>query len=488
MILIPLYTRVFSKGENGVIELLDTFFLLLGIVAVLGLDNASARWFYDTSDGADRRKTIGTWFWCQLTISLGIAGLLAGSAPEVSALVTGSRGYTVLVMVAAVTLPFQTLQRLAGNWFRYQRQAWQAVAFSSSTALVNVVLVILLVVVWRNGLAGVYQARLIGFALAGTVAVLLLGRWASPRGFSWKRLRPMLVYGLPWVPAGLGLWVTRSADRFLLRNLGDNAALGLVGTDEVGVYSIAVKVAMGVGLVFSAFTMAWSPFAYSILHHSNSRRVYARVLDVYSFLGCGLCTGAALLAPLFVRILATEPFYPAASCVPFLVFGCLFNGATFIAVLGCSIVKRSVPSAVAVGIGLATSIGLNVLLIPRYGRDGAAAANMAAWFVSMLYLFAASQRNHPIPYRWGRSIACLACSFAILGADRWFVPSDGLGAWFARAGLLLTFVPLGVAIGLIRWRRPAESDDGLQGGAQGQPVETACPDVSGHGAPGPAGP
>lgn len=452
VILMPLLTHVFTVTEYGVYTLIEGAFVLLTMLVVLGLDNASARWFYESDDPADRRRTIGSWFWCQLAASAGLAALLIGFAPAISALVTDSREYAPVVGLMGAVLPFQAVQRVFQNWLRYQRRAWAAVAFASSTAVATVVLVLLVVVVRRQGLAGFYAARLAAWAVAAMVAAFCLRNWISWKTFSPGRLKTMLVFGLPFVPVAVGTWAMRYTDRYILKEL--------CGSEEVGLFGAAFQIAMGVGVVVTAFTQAWGPFAFSLLQHRDSRRVYARVLDAYAFLGCGLCTAVALMAPLLVQILARRPEYAAAaSCVPLLAFGSLFNGASAIVAIGSQVVKYSIPAAIAVAIGFATSIGLNFLLIPFFARNGAAAASTAAWFVSMVYLLLASQRLYPIPYHWGRNLACLACSLVIIEADHWLLPAQGLAAWALRAALLSLFIPLGIVLGLIRWRRSGDTGE-----------------------------
>lgn len=487
-ILLPLLTNVFSPEEYGIVELVDVLFLLLATAAVLGLDNASTRWFYDSDDVVDRRKTIGSWFWCQFTLSTVLALPLIGFAPGVSWLVTGSSDYAMLVVLAAAALPLQAAQRVFNNWLRYQRRPWAAAAFAGGTALATLGLVVLFLVVWRTGMRGLYTARLLALVLAGAVAVLGLRQWIALKTLAGDRLKKMLIYGLPLAPAGVGLWAMRSADRYILQRFYDDPQEGLF---EVGLFALAVKIATGVGLVLVAFTQAWAPFAFSILRQPNSHRVYVRVLDAYSFLGCGLCTATALFAPLLVRILATrEAYYPAATCVAFLAFGMLFNGGTSIACLGLGIAKKSIPTAMSIAVGLAVSLALNFLLIPFFGRNGAAAAGMIAWFASMTFLFAASQRAHFIPFHWGRSLACLACSFAIIGLDRWAltvllerwaVPTDGPTAWALRSALLLLFLPLGIALGFIRWKR--SPDRGQPDASSGREATLRMGEVEGPGNP-----
>ena len=441
--LVPIYTRVFTPADYGVISLLTVFAGLTNMFAVLALDNSSARWFYDTDQTLDRKATISSWFWCQLSMSTVLALAILVLAPSLSLRLVDSEQHANLVRLVALGIPLFTGGKVIGNWLRYQRRARSAVVFSLAQTLGSIALVILFVVVWRRGLTGLFTAQLISAAVTFAFAVSCLGSWIAPAAFSWQRLRPMLRYSLPLVPAALGLWVMMSMDRFMLKMYSD--------TKEVGLYAIGSAIASGVALVTVAFTQAWGPFAYSILKQPDSGRVYARVLDLYSFLGCALCAALALFAPLILRILTPEAYYAAASTVALLAFGTLLDGARFIGGLGCGIAKQSGPSAVSVAIGAGVNLGLNLLLIPRFGRDGAACATMLGWASSVIYLFRASQQRYYIPFRWGASLASLALAWALISADHYWISGSGIISNSIRGGLLTLFIPLGMRLGLIRW-------------------------------------
>lgn len=69
-LLMPLYTRIFTPQEYGIISLIVALTAFLNILVVAGLDNSAGRWFYDSHENTDRKSTISSWFWCQLAISL----------------------------------------------------------------------------------------------------------------------------------------------------------------------------------------------------------------------------------------------------------------------------------------------------------------------------------------------------------------------------------------------------------------------------------
>ena len=442
--LIPIYTRIFTPKDYGVISLLTVFASLVGMFAVLGLDNSSARWFYDTDESKHRHTTISTWFWCQLGVSSVLALGIVFLAPQISFWLTNSPQYANLVRLVAVGIPVATSSTVLGSWLRYQRRATMSVVFSLSRTLANIGLVIIFVVVLRRGLTGLFTANLIIGIIFGILSVLFLKNWISPSTFSRERLRAMLHYALPLIPAALGLWIMMGMDRIMLEHFAN--------ISEVGLYSIAASVASLIALITAAFTQAWGPFAYSILKEPDSGQVYSKVLDLYSFIGSAVCTGLALYAPLILRFFTTKAYYPAASTVGLLAFGTLLNGSRFIASLGCGIVKRSIPSAISVAIGAGMNLILNLILDPHFGRNGAAFATTLSWAASVVYLFWASQRYYPIPYHWLTALLPVALSVCLIFVDRWFIIGNDLASNLFRSGLMLAFVPLGMVLGLLRWR------------------------------------
>ena len=60
------------------------------------------------------------------------------------------------------------------------------------------------------------------------------------------------------------------------------------------------------------------------------------------------------------------------------------------------------------GFGAAVNIGLNVLLIPRYGMVGAAIATLVAYVALLLGMTLYSQRVYPVPYQWRRVLTARA--------------------------------------------------------------------------------
>lgn len=440
--LIPIYTRIFSPSDYGIIALITTLTGLIGMFIVLGLDNSSARWFYDSDKVRDQKYTISSWFWCQLSVSCIIAIVLFIIAPQLSGILLKSKDHAILIRIAALTIPFGTFIKVLGNWLRYQRRAWTTSIFSTANSLGTIGIIVLFVVVYRWGLIGIYSARLIAAAITALIAVAILKTWINPVLVSWKRLKEMLIYGLPLVPAAIASWIIISSDRFILQMFHE--------TSEVGLYSVAAALASGVALFTGAFQMAWGPFAFSIYREKESLNVYSKVFSLYALMFCFLGTAVSLFAPLLLRILTTPEYYKANSCIPYLVFSYIAIGATYVISIGSGIVKRSTPIAIGIFIGAAVNIILNFLLIPHYAKEGAAIATLISYLGVLIYRYPVSQRDYRIPYQAWHMVLCFGFSWVLIGIDHLFIPTWNFTAFGLRAGMCLLFIPLAFWLGIIK--------------------------------------
>jgi O-antigen/teichoic acid export membrane protein len=54
--LVPVYTRLFTPEDYGVLSLVGSSLAVVSIFVGLGLDNSAHRWFWDTKDEQDRQN------------------------------------------------------------------------------------------------------------------------------------------------------------------------------------------------------------------------------------------------------------------------------------------------------------------------------------------------------------------------------------------------------------------------------------------------
>lgn len=438
--LVPIYTRLFTPSDYGVLSLVASSLAAVSIFVGLGLDNSAHRWYWDTADEMDRRRTIASWAWCQLATATLFGLLVYANARFLATRIVGDDSAGVYFKIAAATIPLTVLGTVVNNWFRMQRRPWGTTAYAVGTNLAIVALTLLLVVGMRRGLVGVYMAQAIGLGIGTVVAAGILRAWIAPRFIDLGRLREMLRYALPLIPAALAYWVTAFADRYFVQAYTD--------TIQVGLYSVGSSIATGAALVTGAFQQAWGPFALSIHNESDARRTYATVFLYYLWIGGLLSAMLALFAPEILRVLATKQYAGASSVVGVLAMSYVMIGLTYIAATGPAIVKQTGPTGIAMTAAALLNVLLNIALVPRFGKVGSAVATLIAQSLTPIYLFYRSQQLYHIPYRFGAGIGIVLATIAIIALGAQITPQQVILAIILKCGLLLTLVGLFFALRL----------------------------------------
>jgi O-antigen/teichoic acid export membrane protein len=441
LFLVPIYTRAFAPELYGEMSLVVTTMGLLTIFVVLGLDNSAHRWFWDTEDSRDRKRTISSWTWCQLTAALLLAGGVFLASDGLARAVLGREEAGLYFRIAVLALPLSTLSMVVTNWLRMQRRPLAMLGFNTGLVAVSILATVLLVVRLDYGIEGVFWAQVVTAATGALLAVLLMRGWLSPAHLSTARLAEMLRFALPLIPAAISFWIVNLADRYFIQYY--------VSASEVGLYQVGYAVASVVALVTAAFQQAWGPFALSIHRKEEAGEVYARVLPIYAWTTCLLATAVTVLAPEVLQVFATAEYGDARTVVGYLAFSYVMIGAGYIASLGPTIAKRTA----AIGVGITAAAGLNLvlnfLLTPRFGKEGAAFATLLSQSLAPLYLFYRSQRIYPIPYRFGGAVGIVVFSCAVIAGSH-ALTFDGLWATLAAKSLLLAlFVPALAVFGII---------------------------------------
>lgn len=433
VVLVPIYTRIFSPEDYGVLSLVTNATSLVAIFVVLGLDSAVGRWYYDSDDVALRRKTIATWSTCQLAISVIAAICIIAWSPSISRLLIGREDAAVYVRISALVLPLTVFGTVLTNWLRLERKPWSMILFSLGSNGLSVLLTIYFASVLNWKLQGVYTAQLISAFCSMLVAVILLKGWINPRFFELLKLKEMLKYSLPLIPAGLSFWVVNLSGGFFIR-------WNYSTTAEVGLYQVGSTVASAMGLFTAAFQQAWGPFALSIHKNKGSEKVYADVLLAYLLLACFFALLLSLFAPEILYLVTTNAYYGAGRVAGLLSFNYVLIGVTYIAAIGATIARTTKPYGIAVVSASVLTIFLNFLFIPTLGKEGAALATLMPQICVPIYIFQQSQKLYPVPFRFVAAIQIFFIAFVLAFA----------GA-FVTSGTVVVQVMLKIGISVLFW-------------------------------------
>src|SRR5215469_413080 len=154
--LVPIYTRIFTPADYGVLSLVTTTMYLVSIFVVLGLDSAAHRWFWDSEDVVDRKSTLASWTWCQFAVASLFCLLVFGASGWLGRTIAGSDSAALYFRIAAFTVPLGVLNLVMTGWLRMHRRPWATSFFSLTTTLINIISTIIFVIALHKGVEGVF--------------------------------------------------------------------------------------------------------------------------------------------------------------------------------------------------------------------------------------------------------------------------------------------------------------------------------------------
>ncbi|MFQ5450099.1 MAG: flippase [Nitrospinaceae bacterium] len=415
----PIYAYVFTVEEFGVMALIISLTGLIASLANLGMNNSVQRFYWDpeTRDG-DRKKIISSGLWVLAGwASAVIALLLAGLYFQKEFLFQNFDLAWIWVVLGLVTVVPSQIIDYAQNVLRLYFAPWKFTFVSACRNAMGVGLGLFFVLVLHWGVAGVFWGNLLAMVLAVPICLWLIRKDLA---LTWdtRWCRELFRFGYPFIYAGLAYWVFGLSDRWMLGALTDNT--------QVGLYSIAYKIASILIFINQAFGMAWSPLAFRLYgENPEYRAIFGRILSYLLFGMVLLGTAVTLFSTELLILLSPGEYWEASSFVGYLVMGMVFLGTTQITAMGITLEKRPHLISRASWMAAVLNVILNFLLIPAMGAKGAALATFISYIFLTGYYLSWTQRIHPIVLEYKKLVLSLALIpltlvfFSFIGRTEW---------------------------------------------------------------------
>jgi O-antigen/teichoic acid export membrane protein len=431
LFLVPLYTSLISPAEYGELSLVNTTFYFIIVFAVFAMDNSAARWYYDTEDVTERKKTVATWFWFQLSVSVVLASVVIGLSSYLSQWILHNNS-SIFFILPACGLLSSILPTIVSNWLRFQRKAIHAVVFTLSNVCINVVLNLWFVYHLKLGVQGILTATLLSNCIASIYVFTLLHGWIKFSFFSLDRLKEMLRFAMPLLPTSIAFWVLNSSSSYIIEFFHGKA--------EVGLYSVGNMIAAAVTMVVGAFQMAWGPFAFSIIEKPEAKNTFSVILTLYSVVMSFVALTVALFAKEALQIFTNERYHSAYDVAGILAFNGIIYGYAYIASIGASIAKDNKPLAIGVLFAAILTAFLYFLLVPTFGKEGAACSMALGYTIVPIYLFYRSQKLWHITFKFGITVFSFLLAIAIFIFSSTFSYSTNSTEVISKFLLLLLYL------------------------------------------------
>lgn len=435
-VMLPVYTRVLTPADYGILEILTMTTDVIAMVVGAGLTWAVTRYYY-YYDAPEEKHAVVSSAAILLVASFGVSSLVTlPFSGALSTLLLGSGSHADLVRLAIAAFFLTSLIEVPMAFLRARQESVHVVAVGVARFTLALGLNILFLIGLGMGVDGILYSTILASAAAGGYLVTTTLRETGLR-FSRPVARKLVAYGLPLIATNLGSFALHQSDRYFLRAFDS--------LESVGLYSLGYKFAMLMSLlVATPFARIWSPKALEIedAEGDGGRPVLRRILYGYNLVLVASGLGIALFAGDVIRLMAAPEFHGAAAMVPLLCLGMLFFGYRQVAYVGPTIRERSDLIARGTAVGAAVVLAANFALIPRWGPLGAALATLLAFGSEFAVVMAHSERVYPLGLSLGRLFRPVAVAVTLYGAVALGLP-DGPSPWLSVPAKLAALTAFG---------------------------------------------
>jgi O-antigen/teichoic acid export membrane protein len=426
---IAVLTRYLGPGDYGRFTLALMYMQLFGVLADVGLFLTVVR---EISKQPSRTaELVGNALTLRLLLSIVMIGVAAG----VSLLLPYEPDVRVAILLAGGPLVFGMLTSSLVAVLQARLRMGRAVVGEVLGRAATLGLTVLVAVLDLGFYAVMGTAA--GGALVNLLVTWLLTRRLVSLSFRVEPAvwRPMLAASLP---LGLALAINELYFR------ADTLIISLYEPyEQVGLYTLAYRIleftlAFGAILLVTVF-----PVLSEAVERDEPRalRAIQVSMDLFVILGAPLVAGGLVVAPEIIALAAGDGFEDAATPLRILLMAGALSWVN--GVFGAALIaKRRQVSALWLNVtALAFNVGLNFLLIPRYGIVVAAIVTVASELVILAGSYPLMRRHFdffPFPRTL---VAASAAAGAMAGL-----------LWLLRDFPVLAVVPLGVAgYGALLW-------------------------------------
>lgn len=406
-LMLPFYTRQFPPHEYALLALILTILPLTRYCLPLEVCQAAPMFSTDKESRSVLYVSIGFWF--TIAVNLAFYSLLC-----VTNFFFKFFDLSLLNLSAICTLLFvDCLFYYSANILRWQLKPLSYNCITSSAAILESILSIILLLVFKFNVMGVIYAWIIGRGL-GFILTLVYTKKFYAFYFNIALLKKMLKFSTPLVIANIPYNINRSLDRWLIATL--------MGVASVGIYGAGSSIAGIVNFMMASLSTGLSPLIYK---NNEKESAPKEILQLF-FITALTCAAIAITFALFDKEIS--PWLISASyyqgfdnqpVVPVFVLSSIVAGI-FIFFPGLYIKKKTTHVIWFNVLSLLINAILSFALIFYCGIFGVAIASFMSVLANTVLYGIFSQKYYPLPFNF--SHAALLISFIIV-----YIGALGLG-------------------------------------------------------------
>lgn len=381
LILLPILTKTLGAELYGIWALILVTVSLLMPLALLQLGFAMTRFLAAERDKEKISKGFYSIFAASSFTAFVLSFMIFIFAEPLAVAVFGGADAAYFVKLAAFLVLLTTLDQVIIEYFMAFRQVERYAVFRILQTIGEIALIGYLVLS-GYGLFGAIISLLIVKAVLFAAGFLVVGREVRITTPSISLIKSYLPFSLPLLPYSLCQWIVNSSDLYVIGYF--------IGTNAVGIYSVAYGLGTLVTFSFGALPVVLLPAITNLYENNKIQEVKTHLkysLKFFLIFAIPSLFGLSILSKSLLRTLTTSEFIAGYVIVPIVGLGMIFFVCNYIFIQILIILKETKTVALIYGLSASINMVMNIILVPMIGILGAAIATLMAF---LIHLFVSS--------------------------------------------------------------------------------------------------
>ncbi len=380
LISFPIFTRILTQEEYGIMSFVATTIALVVAIAKGGLSGGIVRFYTEYNDTQDQRAIFSSTIFFRGLISVSISVVLYLVVLQFAPAYLGFReAYIPYLTIMSVYVFIHPMNMIVQN----------VLQISGKTILYNIILVIergcpilfsiLMILYVRRQFSGYF----IGLVLGEACVSLVLFAWffskynVNIRKVSGSLALALFGFGFPLLLSEISYLLLSYVDRYLI--------LAFQGEGALGIYSVGHNMAFYLSAVIMfSLTSSMVPLYITTYKNEGREKTEAFLSKVTHYMLIVLIPAwfgyLAVSRDLFIA-LASPKYESAATFSAIILLGSFCFGMNSLFSAGLFLQKKTKQMSAILFVGFVINISMNLLLLPKYGLMGAAIASLVGYII-----------------------------------------------------------------------------------------------------------
>jgi len=291
-------------------------------------------------------------------------------------------GILNLLVFVAILVPLRCAGSVFSQFLRAEQKTKSYNLFEILSRYAGLAISLFFVFYFIKGLTGFFFGRVVAQTIIFIFIayVLFKNQKITFKSLSSPFLKECIKYGFPLIWFEFTVNILAYGDRFLIQHY--------LGPGDLGIYSAGYNLSMYCSNMLALpLRLAILPIYIQIWTNEGKEKTeefLSKALNYFLLVATPIIFGFSAIGKDIIILLASDKYSQSYTIIPFIASSLIIYSSYHICAAGLHIYKRTPTLTKIFIIGCVMNIFLNILLIPRLGIIGAAAATSAAYLTLLL--------------------------------------------------------------------------------------------------------